>query len=314
MLFLPTIRSRAHHLYTKPINPAGIAVVFGYAQSMRGHMFEPRLRTAVELIQSVNLFQFPPGKQAVAQHPSLWALGAITNFDMTYRVGSCRGPWLQRPRNSLHLYAPGCRYQTDNPEHHGELHSTWLIFQAPKQMRLRDICDQHGFAQISDPQHRIIGLLNQCADICERRKDDGFFAANAVLQRIVDMLLLSTVDADGLRHAGAPLRRRGQSGIAKDVREYLAAHLQQRILLEDIAAHCHVSVSTLSHRYRQITGESPLTTHTNMRMDAAKQLLLMGESVSRVADQLGFSDVYHFSKAFKKHQGHSPKAFIQSML
>lgn len=281
---------------------------------MRGHAFEPQVRAAVQLIQSVNLFQFPSGKQAVAQNPNVWALGAIGNFDMRYRVGSCRGPWLKRPRNSLHLYAPHCRYQTDNPTHNGELHSTWLLFQASTQIRLLDICNEQGFAQISDPQHRIIGLLNQCADICERRKDDGYFAANAVLQRIVDMLLLSTADEQGLRHVRPPLRRRGQSGLAKAVNAYLQAHLHERILLEDIAAHCHISVSTLSHRYRELTGTAPLSAHTQMRMDAAKQLLLLGETVSRVADQLGFSDVYHFSKAFKKHQGHSPKAFLQSMM
>lgn len=278
---------------------------------MRGHIFKPETRDEIRLIQSVNLFKFPSGVQDVAQARGAWALGAITNFDMRYRTGSCRGKWIQRPRNSIHLYAPACRYQTDNPVHNGELHSAWLTFSAGEDSPLLKIVDKNHFAQIVDPQHRIISLVNQCADICERRKEDGYYAAQGVLHRIVDLLVSSKLNEDGTRRVSSAKPRQRKESFSLQVKAYLQEHMHELIRLEDIAQHCHVSVSTLSHRYREICGESPMHTHNNMRMDHAQQLLLLGESVSNIADQLGYSDVYHFSKAFKKHEGVSPTAFLK---
>ena len=278
---------------------------------MRGHIFKPEVRETLDLIQTVNLFNFPSGVQEPAQCVDIWALGAITNWDMRYRLGSCRGKWLQRPRNSVHLYAPGCRYQTDNPVHKGELHSAWMIFKADPETRLNNIVDKHAFAQILDPGHKIIGLVNQCADIAERRKDDGLYMAQGVLHQIVDLLATSVANEDGTRRIHIAKPRQRKNKFVADIWNYLETHICELIRLEDIAEHCHVSVSTLSHRYREMTGESPMTTHLNMRMERAQQLLLMGESVSGIADQLGFSDVYHFSKSFKKHSGVSPKAFVK---
>jgi AraC-like DNA-binding protein len=43
-------------------------------------------------------------------------------------------------------------------------------------------------------------------------------------------------------------------------------------------------------------------------MQAAERLLAK-KSVSEVAEMLGFSSIYVFSRAFKKHAGHPPTAF-----
>ena len=50
------------------------------------------------------------------------------------------------------------------------------------------------------------------------------------------------------------------------------------------------------------------------RMERAKQLLLSDEcyTVGEVASELGFLDIYHFSKTFKKFCGVSPNKFLQS--
>lgn len=86
--------------------------------------------------------------------------------------------------------------------------------------------------------------------------------------------------------------------------------------LSEIAAKCGVSDCYFRRLFRQYSGESPIEFRQRLRIERAKQLLLSDEqyTVSEVAQELGFSDVYHFSKTFKKYCGESPKKFIQRFM
>jgi len=67
--------------------------------------------------------------------------------------------------------------------------------------------------------------------------------------------------------------------------------------------------------FQGYSGESPVNFRQRHRIERAKQLLLSEENftVSEIAQELGFSDVYHFSKAFKKHCGISPFHYVRSI-
>lgn len=86
--------------------------------------------------------------------------------------------------------------------------------------------------------------------------------------------------------------------------------------LSEIAAKCGVSDCYFRRLFRQYSGESPMDFRQRLRIERAKQLLLSDEqyTVSEVAQELGFSDVYHFSKTFKNYCGVSPKKFMQSFI
>ena len=83
--------------------------------------------------------------------------------------------------------------------------------------------------------------------------------------------------------------------------------------LSEIAAKCGVSDCYFRRLFQQYSGESPIHFRQRLRIERAKQLLLSDEqyTVSEVAQELGFADVYHFSKTFKKYCGHSPKHYVQ---
>jgi len=85
--------------------------------------------------------------------------------------------------------------------------------------------------------------------------------------------------------------------------------------LSQIAALCGVSDCYFRRLFQQYSGESPMNFRQRLRIERAKQLLLSDEqySVGEVAQELGFADVYHFSKAFKKYCGVSPKNYVKGI-
>ena len=85
--------------------------------------------------------------------------------------------------------------------------------------------------------------------------------------------------------------------------------------IADIAAECGVSECYFRKLFQEYSGESPVSFRQRHRIERAKQLLLSEEkfTVGEIARELGFSDVYHFSKTFKKHCGVSPLNFVQSI-
>lgn len=84
--------------------------------------------------------------------------------------------------------------------------------------------------------------------------------------------------------------------------------------LSQIAAKCGVSDCYFRRLFQQYSGESPMSFRQRLRIERAKQFLLSDEqyTISEVAQELGFADVYHFSKTFKKYCGVSPKQYIQN--
>ena len=93
--------------------------------------------------------------------------------------------------------------------------------------------------------------------------------------------------------------------IEDQVKAYLDAGQGLSFCLEDITNQFNYSKYYLERRFKERYGISLMAYRNNKRMQLAK-ILLQTESVSAVADKLGFSSIYVFSRAFKNHFGVSP--------
>ena len=85
------------------------------------------------------------------------------------------------------------------------------------------------------------------------------------------------------------------------------------IKIEDIAKICNVSECYFRKLFKEYSGKSPMDFRQHCRIEKAKQLLLADEglSIGEIAEELHFSDIYHFSKTFKKYTDMSPNRFLK---
>ena len=93
---------------------------------------------------------------------------------------------------------------------------------------------------------------------------------------------------------------------------YMTVHFAERISVEELAAQSGVSVSYFVRIFKGITNQTPITYLNNIRMNKAKQLLADGCSVMETAEMTGFSDIYYFSRTFKKYVGVSPSLYAST--
>lgn len=101
------------------------------------------------------------------------------------------------------------------------------------------------------------------------------------------------------------------------VMEYIDSHYMQKISVENIANRLGLDRRYLSQQFKKKTGFTIQGYILNIRLQAAKQYLVQGLSVTEAATLSGFNDVSNFSKMFTREQGSSPKNFkkiVQTML
>ena len=90
------------------------------------------------------------------------------------------------------------------------------------------------------------------------------------------------------------------------VRDYLHDHLRERLTLAELASIAGMSRFQLTRRFERTYGLPLHAYHLQVRLREAKRRLANGESISRVALDLGFSDQSHMHRRFKAAFGVTP--------
>ena len=105
------------------------------------------------------------------------------------------------------------------------------------------------------------------------------------------------------------------SGVADKAREYVMAHVMERISLGDVADYACVSPSYMSKSFKRTMGISLVDYINKMKVEKAKEMMASSRS-ERIADialSLGFANIYYFSKVFRKVEGIPPTEYIKKI-
>lgn len=91
---------------------------------------------------------------------------------------------------------------------------------------------------------------------------------------------------------------------------YMHTEYTRQITIKDIAERLGLDRSYFSAIFSERVGTSPSEYLINLRLAKAAELMTVyGERPSTAAMSVGYEDLYHFSKIFKKHFGVSPREY-----
>lgn len=97
--------------------------------------------------------------------------------------------------------------------------------------------------------------------------------------------------------------------------EKLNKNFHESVLLPEMAQSFHLSYERFRKIFREVMGVPPGDYRIRSRIQYAQNLLLeRKKNVNEIADQLGYPDVFTFSKQFKKMVGSSPEKFVKKFL
>jgi AraC-like DNA-binding protein len=93
---------------------------------------------------------------------------------------------------------------------------------------------------------------------------------------------------------------------------YIHKRYNENFTLEELALACNISPSYLRSCFCRELGEPIMQYRERVRIGRAKTMLRSGEfRIKEIAAMLGYCDVYHFSRAFKRETGMPPGRYAQ---
>lgn len=108
--------------------------------------------------------------------------------------------------------------------------------------------------------------------------------------------------------AGAAARHAFGVGneIARTI-DYLSAHLNEQVTIDDMADHVGMSRAVFHRRFKEATTMSPIQFVKSMRLNNAAMKISEGKTVSEAAWDVGYQSASQFSREFKRTYGQSPR-------
>ncbi|OAX47535.1 AraC family transcriptional regulator [Paenibacillus sp. AD87] len=105
-----------------------------------------------------------------------------------------------------------------------------------------------------------------------------------------------------------------EKDMVEEIIQYIHEHFNQSISLESLAEQWNYSIQYLSKQFKLRTGRSPIEYVIQARMAKAKELMIRTDATAQeIASSVGYSDVFYFTRLFKKQVGMTPGQYKKKM-
>jgi AraC-like DNA-binding protein len=157
-----------------------------------------------------------------------------------------------------------------------------------------------------------VGLLGACArliELLETPEDIPFLSH--LIQREIVYRILRTPQGERLRAIATTgnLSHRTARAIA-----WLRTNYAKPLHMEELAAVARMGVSTLHHQFRALTAMSPLQYQKQLRLQAARQRMLIdGIDATSAAYEVGYESVSQFNREYSRFFGQPPIRDVKAL-
>lgn len=155
--------------------------------------------------------------------------------------------------------------------------------------------------------------VNRIANFAKTRESVSSAAdVSSALGRAADLLTIafSRLDACCFPNAHSPAKGGLAGWQIRAIQKHIAEHLDERILITDLAGVARISGSYLCRAFQATFGCSPGDYLRRERLDYAKtQLRSTQLGLSEIACSCGFADQPHFTRVFRSEVGMTPRTW-----
>jgi YesN/AraC family two-component response regulator len=96
----------------------------------------------------------------------------------------------------------------------------------------------------------------------------------------------------------------------RPVINYIAEHFEEKIYIEKLSDIIMVSPDYFTKMFKDSIGKTPVEYINGIRVNRSMKMLLSSDdSVSAIAEKIGFCNANYFNKIFKQYMGISPLAY-----
>ena len=154
-------------------------------------------------------------------------------------------------------------------------------------------------------------LRSMAFGIGEMVRDDSAFH-QPVMQEQFERLIMTALLLSHPNNYSERLNRLDRQISPRDVKkveDYIHAHFDQSVSLEDLVVVSGVPGRTLHQHFRDFKGVSPMAYLRNVRLDRAREALLQADGEARITDiamESGFNHLGRFSIQYRERFGESP--------
>lgn len=220
--------------------------------------------------------------------------------------GGDAASWNLRKMNEVHLIKPYAKFEIRmnvTPITSGLM----FFFKNGQLAGLHELYDEYSnILTFIDDHCELTELLKKIAVIGATNAEKQFWEAHSLFFSCLAKI-----------HAKFNLEKERirKDSFSQNVDHFLKRNLARGITRREIAEHMRVSVSLLSHRYKEETGISPMGRLRALRMELVKNLLSTGMlSLNAIAENTGFCSGAHLSREFRKYAGYSVTEFKANLI
>ncbi|MCR1781900.1 helix-turn-helix domain-containing protein [Nocardioides carbamazepini] len=117
-------------------------------------------------------------------------------------------------------------------------------------------------------------------------------------------------EGDQAQYVDRPMPQPGGVGDLAPTIDWALAHLDERLALDDLAAHAGMSRRNLTRRFAEVTGTTPARWVLTQRLDEARRLLeTTAWPITRIAAACGFSSAVTFRQNFATAFSTTPTSY-----
>ncbi|MDO9540725.1 MAG: AraC family transcriptional regulator [Kiritimatiellia bacterium] len=154
----------------------------------------------------------------------------------------------------------------------------------------------------------LISLHKKLMTRWEQRGPLVWFAMHTIMLDVFSFLLEDVYRVATLKHQNTLEHRMMLT------RDCINCRYNESLKLKELANIAHLSAAYFCRRFKSMFGVTPIAYLHKRRVVAAETLLLAtNTTIKEIAGQLGYGNIYSFSKAFRRAAGMAPSAYRKQM-